>query len=61
MSTLYVGDSEIDAETAFRAKVPFALYSGGYLRGSVAAFEPLYVFDHFEDLSSYMLQRGEGR
>jgi phosphoglycolate phosphatase len=59
-STLYVGDSEIDAETAFRAKVPFALYSGGYLRGSVDAFEPLYVFDHFEDLSDYMLQRGAG-
>jgi phosphoglycolate phosphatase len=60
-STLYVGDSEIDAETAFRAKVPFALYYGGYLRGSVDAFEPLYVFNHFEDLSSYMLQRGDGR
>ena len=61
MSTLYVGDSEIDAETAFRAKVPFALYSGGYLRGSVDAFEPLYVFDHFEDLTNYVLQRGAWR
>jgi phosphoglycolate phosphatase len=61
MSTLYVGDSEIDAETAFRAKVPFALYSGGYLRGPVDAFEPLYVFDRFEDLSDVMLQRGAGR
>jgi phosphoglycolate phosphatase len=58
MSTLYVGDSEIDAETAYRAQVPFALYSGGYLRGSADAFEPLYVFDHFEDLSGYILQRG---
>jgi phosphoglycolate phosphatase len=61
MSTLYVGDSEIDAETAFRAKVPFALYSGGYLRGSVDAFNPLYVFDRFEDLSDYILQRGAAR
>jgi phosphoglycolate phosphatase len=60
-STLYVGDSEIDAETAFRAKVPFALYSGGYLRGSVDTFEPLYVFGHFEDLSDYLLQREAGR
>jgi phosphoglycolate phosphatase len=60
-STLYVGDSEIDAETAFRAKVPFALYSGGYLRGPVDAFEPLYVFDRFQDLSDFMLQRGAGR
>jgi phosphoglycolate phosphatase len=61
LSTLYVGDSEIDAETAFRAKVPFALFSGGYLRVSIDAFEPLYVFDHFEDLSNYMLQSGAGR
>ena len=60
-STLYVGDSEIDAETAFRAKVPFALYSGGYLRGSIDAFKPLYVFDHFEDLPAYVLQSGAGR
>jgi phosphoglycolate phosphatase len=59
-STLYVGDSEIDAETAFRAKVPFVLYSGGYLRGSVDAFEPLYVFDRFEDLSDYMLKMDAG-
>ena len=56
MSALYVGDSEIDAETAFRAKVPFALFSGGYLKGSVDAFEPLYVFDHFDDLSDYVRQ-----
>jgi phosphoglycolate phosphatase len=60
-STLYVGDSEIDAETAFRARVPFALYSGGYLRGPIDAFGPLYKFDHFEDLSDYMLQRDAGR
>jgi phosphoglycolate phosphatase len=58
---LYVGDSEIDAETAFHAKVPFALFSGGYLRGSVEAFEPLYVFDHFENLSDYVLHRGTVR
>jgi phosphoglycolate phosphatase len=60
MSTLYVGDSEIDAETAFRANIPFALYSGGYLRESVDAFKPLYVFDNFEDLSDYVVQRSAG-
>ncbi len=57
-SALYVGDSEIDAETAFRAKVPFALFSGGYLRESVDAFEPVYVFDHFDDLSIITCCRG---
>jgi phosphoglycolate phosphatase len=58
LSALYVGDSEIDAKTASRANVPFALHSGGYLREPVDAFEPLYVFDHFEDLCDYVLQRG---
>ncbi len=29
-ATLYVGDSEVDAETARRAAVPFALFTEGY-------------------------------
>lgn len=60
-SALYVGDSEIDAETAFRAKIPFALFSGGYLRKPVDAFEPMQLFDRFEDLSDYVLRRAGGQ
>lgn len=54
-SAFYVGDSEIDAETANRAGVPFALYSGGYLRESIDAFPPLFTFDHFEELNRHLL------
>jgi hypothetical protein len=45
---------EIDAEAAFRAKIPFALFSGGHLREPVEAFEPMNVFDHFEDFPDCM-------
>ena len=49
-STLYVGDSEIDAETARRARVPFALYSGGYRKVPVSEILHDWVFDDFEGL-----------
>ncbi len=48
---IYVGDSEIDAQTAERASVPFALYSGGYRKASVEELHHDWVFDDFEQLS----------
>ena len=45
--TLYVGDSEIDAETARRAAVPFALYSEGYRKTAVSEIFHHWVFDDF--------------
>lgn len=57
-SAFYVGDSEIDAETARRARVSFALYSGGYLRESIDAFPPLFTFDHFDELNRRLLPTG---
>ena len=44
---LYVGDSEIDAETAQRADVPFALFSGGYRKTPIDALHYHWVFDDF--------------
>ena len=49
-ATLYVGDSEIDAETARRAGVPFALYSGGYRKRPVSEMRHDWVFGHFDAL-----------
>jgi phosphoglycolate phosphatase len=46
-STLYAGDSEIDAETARRAAVPFALYSEGYRKTAVDEIFHQWVFDDF--------------
>ena len=47
---LYVGDSEVDAETAERAGVPFALYTPGYRHTEVADLCHTYAFDHFDQL-----------
>jgi phosphoglycolate phosphatase len=45
--TLYVGDSEIDAETARRAVVPFALFSEGYRKIPVDEIHHDWLFDDF--------------
>jgi phosphoglycolate phosphatase len=47
---LYVGDSEIDAETARRAAVPFALFAGGYRKLPVAAMHRDWDFESFDAL-----------
>jgi phosphoglycolate phosphatase len=49
-STLYVGDSEIDSETAARANVSFALFSEGYRKTPVSQIHHDWVFDHFDAL-----------
>lgn len=49
-AALYVGDSETDAETAQRAGVPFALFSGGYRKRPVADIRHDWLFDHFDAL-----------
>lgn len=49
-SALYVGDSETDAETARRAGIPFALFSGGYRKTPVEKIRHDWLFDHFEEL-----------
>ena len=47
---LYVGDSEIDAETARRAAVPFALYAGGYRKMPVEKMRRDWDFEDFAAL-----------
>jgi len=45
---LYIGDSEVDAETADRAKLPFFLFTKGYRKTPV---EDLIVRESFSDFS----------
>jgi phosphoglycolate phosphatase len=52
-STLYVGDSEVDAETADRAKVPFALYVEGYRKTALEDLPHELAFDQFADLTRF--------
>ncbi len=47
---LYVGDSEVDAETAHAAGVGFLLYTEGYRKSPVEALNPLASFSHFAEL-----------
>lgn len=52
--TVFVGDSEIDAETAANADVPFALYSGGYRKRPLDAFEDAFIFHDFAALPDWV-------
>jgi phosphoglycolate phosphatase len=47
---LYVGDSEVDSETARAAGVPFALFTQGYRKTPVDAMPHDFAFSHFDDL-----------
>ncbi|WP_170392392.1 phosphoglycolate phosphatase [Ruegeria arenilitoris] len=47
---VFVGDSEVDAETAQRAQVPFLLYSEGYRKSPVSELPHLASFDDFARL-----------
>ena len=48
---IYVGDSEVDAETAKRANVPFLLFTNGYRKSPVDAIPHTVAFDNFDALS----------
>ncbi|MFV0334037.1 MAG: HAD-IA family hydrolase [Tropicimonas sp.] len=60
-ATLYVGDSETDAETARRAGVPFALYTEGYRRTAVEEIPHQWHFDHFDHLAGIVAQAQGGQ
>jgi phosphoglycolate phosphatase len=47
---IYVGDSEVDAETAKRANVPFLLFSEGYRKTPVEKIPHTYQFSSFDEL-----------
>ena len=47
---IYVGDSEVDAETAKRANVPFLLFSEGYRKTPVENIPHTFQFSSFKEL-----------
>lgn len=47
---VYVGDSEVDSETALAAKIPFILYSEGYRKSPVEKIPHNHLFDNFNKL-----------
>lgn len=49
---LFVGDSEVDAETAARAQVPFLLFSGGYRKAPPETLGAVAIFDDWAAFAS---------
>ncbi len=52
---LYVGDSEVDAETAERANVAFALFTEGYRKVPVEELTHELAFADFSELGAYIV------
>jgi phosphoglycolate phosphatase len=59
-AALFVGDSEIDAETARAADVPFALFTEGYRKSPVEALAPAFAFADFARLAPFVRARAAG-
>lgn len=53
---LFVGDSEVDAETAVRADVPFLLFTQGYRKTPVVNIPHTAAYDHAAELPSRVAQ-----
>ena len=49
-TVIFVGDSEVDAETADRAKLPFLIYTEGYRKTPVHALPHHAAFNDFKQL-----------
>lgn len=49
-NALYVGDSEVDAETAANADLRFALFTGGYRKSPVSALRHWIAFDDMREM-----------
>lgn len=47
---IYVGDSEVDAETARRAQIRFLLFTEGYRKSPIATIPHAEAFDSFDRL-----------
>jgi phosphoglycolate phosphatase len=56
---IYVGDSEVDAETAKRAGIPFALFTEGYRKTPVAVLPHQWSFSHFDALPAIVATASE--
>ena len=53
-TTAYVGDSEVDAETAQRAALPFAIFSQGYRKTPISELPHDASFDDFAELPAVL-------
>lgn len=57
---LFIGDSEVDAETARAAGVPLVLFSGGYRKTAAETLGARVIFDHHAALPGLIDQLAPG-
>lgn len=57
---LFVGDSEVDCEAALNAGLPFALFTPGYRKATVAALPHRFAFDDYAQLPPLVAEIGPG-
>ncbi len=55
-AAVFVGDSEVDAETAHATPLPFALFTKGYRTAPIADLAPVMAFDHHAALMDWLAQ-----
>lgn len=53
---LFVGDSEVDAEAARAAGMPFILHEAGYRNASIADMRPIATFARYDALPQLLLR-----
>ncbi|HHS94578.1 MAG TPA: phosphoglycolate phosphatase [Rhodobacterales bacterium] len=51
---LYVGDSDVDAEVALAAEVPFAIYAFGYRKQAIGGLPHDCRFGHFSGVAGFV-------
>jgi phosphoglycolate phosphatase len=51
---LYIGDSEVDAETAAQANIPFGLFTRGYRKTPVEQMAKTFAFDDYAALLAWV-------
>lgn len=54
---VYIGDSEVDSETAAAAGVRFALFTKGYRKSPIADIAHDFAFEDYSDLRGYLAAR----
>lgn len=58
---LFVGDSEVDAETAAAAGIGFALFTKGYRKAAVETLAHGFAFDDHAALAAFIVEREASR
>ncbi len=54
-AAIFVGDSEVDAQTASAAELPFWLYTKGYRKSAAQALGAAWIFEDYRGLCTHLM------